>query len=1304
MKALIIIITFYSLFFCFASGQIVTRNEANIIAEKVLSKIAKTKGTTADLVLEESIIKTKDHEPALFVFSNKNGGFMILSAEKKTTPLLGWADSGSFSQNMSEWPPSLKEIVSNWIEQIEYVREKDLVPGPEISESWLKIEKGDFQGTSGAKSVVPLLLTKWNQGCGYNALCPVDPKGPCGRTYTGCVATAMAQVIRYNQHPATGKGSSCYTHYYYGELCADFSSGNYDYAAMPNSGANAAVAKLMYHCGVSVRMNYSPSGSGAFSTSVASAMRNYFDYTNGLIISKGSYNEEIWDRILTRELDNNRPLYYSGYGSSGHAFVLDGYQASNHFHVNWGWGGSYDGYFYLNSLNPGSRNYTSGQRAIVGMIPTAGFTGLNFSSATELSCKTEIPGDLTAGTDYVNYYKNTYPATVGKEMVYSFTTTIPGRIRIKITEQTQSVYTFLLNHADKDSLVSYGTNGMTIDNTQPGTYYLIVEGISGQEPTFTVEVICPSVDADLDITEASVNPRYIQSLQADVAFNSTVKNIGNTPAESCMMDYYLSADTKFDPGTDLFIGSSSIPALNTGQSVVINSVLTMPDELTPGNLYMIFVADRQNIIPENDDENSYSVYVTVPEVGTMDCSTAIPLTDGIWYHGNTLTDGSNMIEQYSEQRELTGPELIHTFTPLYNGIVNITFVEKSPGMIHAMIMPVCNEKTVETSLRIYNLTDTVVSGQFYAVAGNQYFLVVDEEIGAAGDYSLLVKLPKICPEISIQTSGKTDLCDGDAFPALWTSWGYKNYQWIKDDIEIPEAIGSSYTTSSPGIYKVQVKENNCTASSAPLIIRMDMPPDTAFIISMGDTTFCEGGSVTLKLANTVSYPVVWARDGVYAENETDNTVSVGETGLYSLYTINGACRMPSNKIEVNVLDLPVDIGDKIPLPSDSLEFHYPFTKDISDTGGSKNQISGWEYEPVNDRFGNFWEAISLNGEDQKMYHSNFRQIPEQFSLALWFKTLTNKGGVLAAFYDNPWGPLMTDAVLYMSDNGKLHFWMSNQSTPAEISTSDSYNDGNWHCVLIQHNGNILLETDEGAEKIKSLTPVVKQDFSGYWTFGGPLLPASVNSMPSSMFFNGAFDDLKCVNQTDEFLNPFLTKQPYLSITTVDPMPLCVPGEISFDIPFSERGVEYRIWNNTLSSWEPLSVNGTGGRVSIGTADITIGINEFMIGARSLLTGCEAMLDSLFVTQNISICTIDPENSVEDLLIVYPVPAKESAHFKASSVIDVVKVFDSNGRIFYESHPAKTDFVIPLKGIPAGVYYYQLITETKQIITGKLLII
>ncbi len=257
-----------------SNGQPVTLADAKKIAEKTFSSIGK--GGIAGAIVGDSTINDNKHEAALYLFQESKGSFMIISADKRAYPLVGWGESGTLSVSDSEWPPAFKEMITSWIDQIRYIRDYNLEATPVISTTWKKLENGEDPGLYGNKDVLPLLVTKWSQGCGYNAMCPVDASGPCGRALTGCVATAMAQVIRYNAYPVTGTGSKCYTTGRYGELCADFSSGTYDYAAMSNTSGNSAVAKLIYHCGVSVSMGYGPSSSGASSGSVATAMSNIF--------------------------------------------------------------------------------------------------------------------------------------------------------------------------------------------------------------------------------------------------------------------------------------------------------------------------------------------------------------------------------------------------------------------------------------------------------------------------------------------------------------------------------------------------------------------------------------------------------------------------------------------------------------------------------------------------------------------------------------------------------------------------------------------------------------------------------------------------------------------------------------------------------------------------------------------------------------------------------------------------------------------------------------------------------------------
>ena len=1288
-------------------AQIVEPDYARKIVLKTFSELQK--GSGAAIITGDSVIYDDSNQPLLYIFNESKGGFVIIAADRRSYPLLGWSDSGSLSPQNPGLPPALTAMIDDWKAQIIYCRTNDLIPGEKVTNMWNSLEKDDFEGFNGTKDIAPLLMTKWSQGCGYNALCPVDASGPCGRALTGCVATAMAQVIRYNMHPVKGTGSKCYTTYRYGELCAVFSDGTYDYAAMSNTSGNAAVAKLMSHCGISVSMNYGPSASSASSGSVASAMRTYFDYTNGMILSKSFYAEENWEALLRSEMEKGRVVYYSGFGSVGHAFVLDGWKETNYFHVDWGWGGSYNGYFYLNSLNPGGMTFNSGQQAIVGMIPVSQFTGLSFSSAIVLDCQTPFRGDLSAGVDYVNYYKNIYPATVGKELVYKFTTTIPGRIKIKISDQTEPVYTFLLNYADKDSLLAYGSNGVVVDNTAPGTFYVVVESQGYSEPSFTIEAVCPTLDADLDITAASVVPKFIQSLQTNVMFSSTVRNIGRTSSPACQMEYFLSEDTKFDFGKDRLIGTKTIPPLDPGNSSEINSVCSLPDSLMPCSCNIIFMADRLNDVPETDEENIYAVYVSVPDSGILNCSSSLALSGGKWYYGNTMKDGKSKVEKYSMATEMTGPEVVHTFVSAYNGLVKISFVDRCPGVLFAILLPVCNEFTGEQPLRVPNITDTLVTDYFYAVAGSTYYVVVDGSKGASGDYGLRVDLPEKCPETTVSYWGSLDICDGDSWPGLQANTGHSFYQWFRNGAPVRGANYNYYNPSSEGNYHVEIAENGCRAASEILTIRSDPRPDTAHIAIADTAIFCPGGSVLLSLENSVSFPVNWALDEFLIPGATSDTYPAAKTGSYSLYAVNGACKVKSdNTINVTVLEPPADLRDTLPFPSDMIRFFCPFN-----TGGYENHTGGgtiesatmigWDYEPIDDRFGNFWKARYLMGADEYMYWPDFDTISDDFTLALWFKTTTHAGGVITGFYDSPWKPTKTEAVLYMSDNGKLHFWLSNTETPEEISTASSYNDGKWHFVMIEYADSMTLVLDDRVEKITLPGPFKTERFPGYWTFGGVYLPASVTVKPTSVYFMGAIDDILCLDETNKYTIQYSFREPVVKISLTEPLPECIPSRVNFSMPFGQRGVEYRVWDRVRSQWSPSAAFSDGGSVRFGDAEVYIGNNELQILATNLVTGCETVLDTVIVFNVLSVCTDQEEIPAGSGLKVFPVPAKDILYFESERDISEMTILDSAGKIILISRPECAKFEVNLNGFPASVYFYRLKTSDNRLLRGRFIV-
>jgi hypothetical protein len=319
-----------------------------------------------------------------YVFNASLSGFVIVSGDDNVLPILGYSDQGLFDPN------NLPQNVLKWFEgyksEIRSIIEQNIQPTNQIVDEWQSLINGDNlnSSTKAKASVNPLMQTKWNQSPYYNALCPSN-------SVTGCVATAMAQIMKYWNYPATGSGFHSYNHNTYGTLSANFGSTSYQWGSMPNSvnSTNNAVATLMYQVGVSVDMDYSPQSSGAYVISASSpvthcseyALKTYFGYKNSLQgIQRVDYNQTQWLNLIKMELDASRPILYAGFGNGGgHCFVADGYDNSDYIHFNWGWGGSYDGYFQINALNPsgtgtggGSGGYNSGHQAVIGIEPPTG--------------------------------------------------------------------------------------------------------------------------------------------------------------------------------------------------------------------------------------------------------------------------------------------------------------------------------------------------------------------------------------------------------------------------------------------------------------------------------------------------------------------------------------------------------------------------------------------------------------------------------------------------------------------------------------------------------------------------------------------------------------------------------------------------------------------------------------------------------------------------------------------------------------------------------------------------------------------
>lgn len=353
----------------------------------------------------EIIISSEAGTPVIYVFNIiGDNGFVIISAEDNVYPVLGYSFEGTYDN--SDQPPAFTEWIEDYKEQIIYVKDNQLKSNSKISKAWEKYSKKPDK--SPLNNVEPLVNTMWDQDCFYNELCPNDPSGACGRARVGCVAVAMVQVMKYHNYPPQGTGSHGYNSSY-GYLFADFGATFYNWDDMPDyiTDHNFEIAQAGYHCGVAVEMMYGPNGSGAYSESVGPALMNYFGYSSGASLEyKDDYSTSQWENLLRTELDALMPMYYSGSGSGGHAFVCDGYQNDTHFHFNWGWGGLYNGYFFVSNLHPGTHNYSNYQAALTGVKPpedpVADFTA---------NITTVLTGSCVCFTDLTEHTPNSWSWT-----------------------------------------------------------------------------------------------------------------------------------------------------------------------------------------------------------------------------------------------------------------------------------------------------------------------------------------------------------------------------------------------------------------------------------------------------------------------------------------------------------------------------------------------------------------------------------------------------------------------------------------------------------------------------------------------------------------------------------------------------------------------------------------------------------------------------------------------------------------------------------------------------------------------------
>ena len=404
---------------------------------------------------------------AYYVFNAKaNGGFVIVSGDDRMPDVLGYATSGSYQAN--NIPPALEcwlDMIQRKVTSVKQVSTKSIPNHPAIQ---------------------PMIQTKWGQDEPYNLFLPNRGDGPTQYYFTGCVATAMAQVMYYNRCPE-GMTTAIIPDY----LGSQFPQTSFDWDVMQPQYWDSQVegidevCKLMYYCCASVEGQLSFSKTTAYPIDMTEALRRYFGFAETThSVQRTSFTAEEWDQLIYHELEEGRVVLYSAESispteQSAHMFICDGYDQNGLFHINWGWNGGSDGYFLLSLLDPSeegvdgsesSFGYSINQEATIGLMKAT--TPLSSITRAELGTITIDGGNndvWTRSSSGEHFPSITISPTLGNSVLPKVKRIYDTAIGLYKNEERISVFTGDNESNRKNIEIESGTQQtMTISNIRFG--------------------------------------------------------------------------------------------------------------------------------------------------------------------------------------------------------------------------------------------------------------------------------------------------------------------------------------------------------------------------------------------------------------------------------------------------------------------------------------------------------------------------------------------------------------------------------------------------------------------------------------------------------------------------------------------------------------------------------------------------------------------------------------------------------------------------------------------------------------------
>jgi uncharacterized repeat protein (TIGR02543 family) len=626
-------------------------------------------------------------EEAFYVFTPEEQeapGFIIVSGDKRMKEVLGYSANERFDTD--NLPPALLY----WLEM--YQRELEYVEG--VDESALTQRISVRKKARQTKSeVVPMIASIWGQGTPFN---DQTPSYNGEQTATGCVATAMAQVMNYYESPNRGTGSNTYTTKTLGlTVSYNYDNNTFDWDNMLDSYRNGytatqgkAVANLMLACGVAVNMDYNVDGSGSNSLNQLKGLVNYMGYDQDMAIaSRDDMQEDDWENLLMQDLEAGHPILYSGTTSdeSGHAFILDGYQTENSgntFHINWGWNGVGDGFYSLSALEPrykgqslGMGSFDYGNDALLGCMPDNGKTDRDSYWQGESLSVTPVTFSPSAGGK----------ATVTAQMIFNrsnkaFAGTF---LYYLIDAEGNEIHIGTKYIPSVDTFTGYSSSSATLTiptGLKEGLYEIEMRSLS-TDGTQEQKVYFGTGNPQIQISESGVDPdapEYLANLMTTgLTLNSEATTGRNISVDVAQILNY--GDLEFSGTLSLAIEDPKTEELTVfGETSSISSLTHFR--------YFTYPRTLTGEIPTNITDGKYKLYVVANQLGYSGWSKLTKYT----LQGNYITNAG---------------EECHLDIYIIDGVINlappthpVTIIAEEGGTVVASLTEVPHFDSVEFTI------------------------------------------------------------------------------------------------------------------------------------------------------------------------------------------------------------------------------------------------------------------------------------------------------------------------------------------------------------------------------------------------------------------------------------------------------------------------------------------------------------------------------------------------------------------------------------------------------------------------------